>query len=159
MTMDAKLIGIAQYAVAKAPERLCCLGLGSCVAVFLHDPVAKIGGVVHVLLPRAPKGHPADAKYADSGIRMLLDKLVAKGADRRRVRAKLVGGAQMFTDLSLEMSEIGRENVLQSRKTLAELGIRVVAQEVEGSKGRSAYYSMEDGSVTVRTAFTDDRTI
>lgn len=158
--MDAQLIGIAQYVVARAPERLCCLGLGSCVAVFLHDPTAKIGGVAHALLPKAPKGRrSSDAKYADVGIRLLFDKLVANGSDRRRVRAKLVGGAQMFSDLNLKMSDIGRENVLQSRKTLMELGIRVVAEEVEGRQGRSAYFSMEDGAVMVRTAFSPDRVI
>lgn len=158
--MDAKLIGIAQFAVARAPERLCCLGLGSCVAVFLHDPVAKIGGVAHILLPKAPKGHNSpDAKYADVGIRHLFNQLVAEGADRRRLRAKLIGGAQMFSDLNLGLSDIGRENVLQSKKTLRELGISVVAEEVEGGRGRSAYYSMEDGTVTVRTAFSDDRRI
>ena len=157
--MDAKLIGIAQYAVAKAPEKLCCLGLGSCVAVFLYDSVPKIGGVVHALLPRAPKCQSRDAKYADSGIRLLLDAVVAEGAERRRINAKLVGGAQMFTNLNLQMSDIGKQNVTQSRKTLSGLGIRVIAQEVEGSKGRSAYYHLEDGKVTVKTAFSNDRVI
>ena len=157
--MDAELIGIAQYAVAKAPEKLCCLGLGSCVAVFLYDSVPKIGGVVHALLPKIPEGHPPDAKYADSGIRILLDAVVAEGAERRRLTAKLVGGAQMFTNLNLQMSDIGKQNVLQSRRTLSELGIRIVAQEVEGRKGRSAYYHMEDGKVTVKTAFSEERTI
>lgn len=157
--MDAELIGIAQYAVAKAPEKLCCLGLGSCVAVFLYDAVPKTGGVIHALLPRAPKGHPPDAKYADSGIRILVDAVVAEGAERRRLTAKLVGGAQMFTNLNLQLSDIGKQNVLQSRKTLSEMGIRIIAQEVEGRKGRSAYYHMEDGKVFVKTAFSKDRTI
>jgi chemotaxis protein CheD len=153
---DAQLIGIAQYAVAKAPHKLCCLGLGSCVAVFLYDPSAKIGGVAHILLPKAPKGRSPDAKYADTGIRLLLDKLVREGADTRRVRAKLVGGAQMFKNLDLTMSDIGNDNLTQSRKTLTELGIRVVAEEVEGDRGRSAYFSMEDGMVTIKAAFSDE---
>lgn len=157
---DAKLVGIAQFAVARAPERLCCLGLGSCVAIFLHDPIAKIGGVAHILLPKAPKGHNSpDAKYADVGIRRLLDKVVAEGADRKRLCAKLIGGAQMFSDLDLELSDIGKENVLQSRKTLKELGVPIVAEQVEGNRGISAYYSMEDGAVTIRTAFSNDRKI
>jgi chemotaxis protein CheD len=153
---EAQLIGIAQYAVVRAPGRLCCLGLGSCVAIFLYDPGAKIGGVAHILLPRAPNRRSSDAKYADTGIRLLLDRLVKEGADRRRVRAKLVGGAQMFKNLDLTMSDIGKENLAQSRKTLTELGIRVVAQEVEGDRGRSAYFSMEDGKVTIKAAFSQD---
>jgi len=153
---DAQLIGIAQYAVVKAPDNLCCLGLGSCVAVFLYDPNAKIGGVAHILLPKAPNGRSPDAKYADTGIRLLLTKLVERGADRRRVRAKLVGGAQMFKNLDISMSDIGKDNLAQSRKTLMEMGIRVVAQEVGGDRGRSAYFSMEDGMVTIKAAFSDE---
>ncbi|MDH3365897.1 MAG: chemotaxis protein CheD [Thermoplasmata archaeon] len=156
---DAQLIGIAQYAVARTPGKLCCLGLGSCVAVFLYDPTAKIGGVVHILLPKAPNGHSSDAKYADTGIRLLLDQLASKGADRRRIRAKLIGGARMFKELDLTMSDIGKENIAECRRTLTELGIRVVAEEVEGDRGRSAYFSMEDGMATIRTAFSQDRRI
>jgi chemotaxis protein CheD len=156
---DAKLVGIAQHAVAKAPESLCCLGLGSCVGVFLYDPSTKIGGVVHALLPRAPNGSQHEAKYADTGIRLLFREAVAKGARKHRMSAKIIGGAQMFPDLNLKMSDIGRQNVLQSRRTLEELRIPVLAEDVEGDKGRSAYYSMEDGSVRVKKAFSSDRVI
>lgn len=156
---DARLIGIAQLAVAKAPERLCCLGLGSCVAVFIYDPNAKIGGVLHALLPKAPKGRVLDTRYADVGTRILYEGLLSHGANERRLWAKLVGGAQMFRDLDLRMSNIGRDNVRQARSTLKSLKIGVVGEDVEGEKGRSAYYSLEDGSVTVRTAFSPERKI
>ena len=62
----------------------------------------------------------------------------------------------MFPDLNLKMSDIGRQNVLQSKTTLDVLGIAVLAEEVGGDKGRSAYYSLDDGAVRVRTAFTPD---
>ncbi|UCE91446.1 MAG: chemotaxis protein CheD [Methanobacteriota archaeon] len=153
---DAKLVGIAQYATAKAPEQLCCLGLGSCVGVFLYDPSTKIGGVVHALLPRAPNGSILEAKYADTGIRLLQRRTVTDGAFEHRIIAKLTGGAQMFKDLNLKMGDIGRQNVLQSRRTLGELGISIVSEDVEGERGRSAYYSLGDGSVRVRKAFGSD---
>lgn len=157
--IDAKLVGIAQYAVAKAPEQLCCLGLGSCVGAFLYDPSTKIGGVVHVLLPCAPDGSVQEAKYADTGIRLLYRETVQEGARKHKISAKLVGGAQMFPDLNLKMNDIGRQNVLQSRRTLGELKVPIVAEEVEGDKGRSAYYRMEDGSVRVKKAFASDAVI
>jgi chemotaxis protein CheD len=155
----ARLIGIGQFAVAKAPESLCCLGLGSCVAVFMYDPESKIGGVLHALLPRTPKNGKPDAKYADTGIRILRDELVAKGADRRRLYAKLVGGAQMFPDLDLGISDIGGENIKEARKVLKALGVRILSEDVQGNKGRSAYYSLESGEVTIKTAFSADRVI
>lgn len=156
---DAKLIGIAQLAVAKAPERLCCLGLGSCVAVFIYDPVTKVGGVLHALLPKAPKTRPDDTRYADAGIRILHEEMLSQGASERRLWAKLVGGAQMFRDLDLKMGNIGKDNVRQARRTLRSLGIRVVGEDVEGHSGRSAYYSLEDGSVRIKTAFSPERII
>ena len=156
---DSQLIGIAQYAVAKPPERLCCLGLGSCVAVFIYDPETKIGGVLHALLPRTPPKREPDAKYADSGIKILYDDIVAKGAKRKKLIAKIVGGAQMFPNLDLGISDIGNENIKEARKTLQSLGIKVVSEEVKGNKGRSAYYSLETGDVTIRTAFSPDKVI
>lgn len=156
---ESKLVGIAQYAVARSPEQLCCLGLGSCIGAFLYDPSTKIGGVVHVLLPQSPNGTGQEAKYADTGIRLLFREVVREGARKHRLTAKLVGGAQMFPDLNLKMNDIGRQNVLQSRRTLQELRVPLAAEDVEGDKGRSAYYSMDDGSVRVKKAFSPDRVI
>jgi chemotaxis protein CheD len=155
----ARLIGIAQYAVARPPEQLCCLGLGSCVAVFLYDPQSKIGGVLHALLPRVPPKKKPDAKYADAGIRILYDAMISEGANKNRLVAKLVGGAQMFPNLDLGISDIGGENIREARKMLRTLGIRVVSEDVQGGKGRSAYYSLDTGAVTIRTAFTTDKVI
>ncbi|MCJ7489305.1 MAG: chemotaxis protein CheD [Thermoplasmata archaeon] len=155
----AKLVGIADVAVARAPEQLCCIGLGSCVAVFIYDPETRIGGVLHALLPRAPDGKRSDAKYADSGIRMLHQMIISKGAKKWKLWAKLVGGARMFPNLNIQIRDIGGENVRQARKTLRELGVRIVAEEVEGNRGRSAYYSLEDGKVTLKTAFSTDKEI
>lgn len=156
---SARLIGIAEYVVARAPEQMCCLGLGSCVAVFLYDPDTKIGGVLHALLPTAPVKKKADSKYADSGIKLLYDEMMAKGANRKRVCAKLVGGAQMFPNLNLGIGDIGAENIREARRALKALGVRVVSEDVQGNKGRSAYYSLETGLVTIRTAFSDDKVI
>jgi len=155
----AKLVGIADLVVARAPEQLCCIGLGSCVAVFIYDPETRIGGVLHALLPRAPDGKRSDAKYADSGIRMLHRTIISKGAKKRKLWAKLVGGARMFPNLDIQIRDIGKENVRQAKKTLRDLGVRIAAEEVEGNRGRSAYYSLEDGSVTLRTAFSTDKEI
>ena len=157
--MDARLIGIAQYAIAKSPERLCCLGLGSCVAVFVYDPDTKIGGVLHALLPRTPPKKEPDAKYTDSGTKILYDDIVSKGARKQKLIAKVVGGAQMFPNLNLGISDIGSENIKEARRALQTLGIRIVSEEVKGNKGRSAYYCLETGDVTIKTAFSADKVI
>jgi len=84
---------------------------------------------------------------------------MSKGANKRRLWAKLVGGARMFPNLDIQLRDIGGENVRQAKKTLRELGVRIVAEEVEGDKGRSAYYSLEDGTVTLKTAFSGAKKI
>lgn len=156
---EPELVGIAQMTVTKAPERICCMGLGSCVAVFLYDPTTKIGGVAHVLLPRAPQGTKTPAKYADTAVRKLLDETLAKGARKEQLRAKLVGGAQMFPNLNIKVSDIGKENCEESKKALRHLGIRIAAEDTLGTRGRSAVFDLETGKVSISTAFANSRTI
>lgn len=146
-------VGIGQMAVCHAPEQIVCLGLGSCVAIILYDPVARIGGVVHVLLPKSPVKCDSEEKYADTGTRKLVKEMLNHGVKKERLVAKLVGGAQMFPNLNLAIANIGRENSMIIRNTLRELMIRIVAEDLGGSRGRSAYFNTSDGHVTVRTAF------
>jgi len=156
---DSVLVGIAQITVAKAPERMSCMGLGSCVAVFVYDPVLKVGGVVHILLPRAPPNTKIEGKYADTGIRRLVREVLDKGAKKHRLKAKLVGGAQMFPNLNVKISDIGKENCHEAEKTLKNLGISVVAREIYGNRGRSATFDLSTGEVIIKTAFSNDRRI
>lgn len=153
---ELRTVGIGQMVVCRAPEQIACLGLGSCVAVILYDPGPKIGGMVHVLLPKAPKICDKEEKYADSGTRKLIREMLVHGAKKERMVAKLVGGAQMFPDLDLSISQIGRYNSMEARKVLRESGIKVVAEDLEGGRGRSAYFDTRSGLVSIRTAFSPD---
>ena len=146
-------LGIGQMAVCHAPEQIVCLGLGSCVAIILYDPVARIGGVAHVLLPKSPIKCDNEGKYADTGTRKLVKEMLNHGAKKERFVAKLVGGAQMFPNLNLAIANIGRENSMTIRNVLRELMIRIVAEDLGGNRGRSAYFNTSDGHVIVRTAF------
>lgn len=153
------LVGIAQIVVTRAPERICCMGLGSCVAVFLYDPINKVGGVVHALLPRAPRDVKVRGKYADTAVKVLLDEMLSKGARRDQLRAKLVGGAQMFPNLNIKVADIGKENVEEAKKALKGLGIRLAAEDTHGTRGRSATFDLESGRVSISTAFSDSHFI
>src|SRR5512136_1261955 len=111
---EPRNVGIAQLVLCRAPEQLACLGLGSCIAVVLYDPVSKIGGMVHVLLPKAPAKCQNEEKYADSGIKKLYARVLERGAFKETLVAKLIGGAQMFTNLNIAIANIGRENIRES---------------------------------------------
>jgi len=156
---EPELVGIAQMVVLKAPERICCMGLGSCVAVFHYAPTTKTGGVVHVLLPRAPSDAKVPTKYANTAVDRLLEAVVAKGARKEHLRAKLVGGAQMFPNLNIRVSDIGKENCDETKKALKRLGIRVAAEDLQGTRGRSATFDLDAGLVFVSTAFSGDHII
>lgn len=155
----AKTVGIAQMAICRAPEQLSCLGLGSCVAVVVYDPTTKIGGIVHVLLPQAPNPCECPEKYADTGTRKLVLEMIANGANKEKLVAKLVGGAQMFPGMNLYVMDIGKQNAMEARRTLRELGIRIVAEDLEGNRGRSAHFDPETGRIVVQTAFAPSKVI
>jgi chemotaxis protein CheD len=148
-----RIVGIAQLATCRSPEKLVCLGLGSCVAVMMCDLSLKMGGIVHVLLPKAPNNCDREEKYADTGTRKLFKEMVVRGAHKEKLVAKLVGGAQMFTALNLCMADIGRENSFMARKVLGELGVRIAAEDLYGHRGRNITLDPADGFVTVQTTF------
>ena len=91
-------VGMADLNVCKAPDGLTTLGLGSCIGLTLYDPVTKIGGMVHYMLPDSTKvsNNSNKAKFADTGIEELLKKVIAAGASKTRLVAKIAGGAKMF---------------------------------------------------------------
>ncbi|MEW6423410.1 MAG: chemotaxis protein CheD [Bacillota bacterium] len=146
-------VGIADYKITREPGRLITLGLGSCVGVTLYDPLTKIGGLLHLMLPDSTQFNNVTkpAKFADLGIPLLVAELQKKGAATRRLQAKLVGGAQMFSGMDDSMVlNIGQRNVEKTRIVLAELGIKIFAEEVGGNKGRTMILDTTDGKVFVR---------
>jgi chemotaxis protein CheD len=147
-------VGIGEYKVARAPGRLVTLGLGSCVGVSLWDPLRKIGGLLHVMLPNSREFTKINKKekYADLGIPLIVNDMVRQGAGRNRIQAKLVGGAQMFTGVDKkQLFNIGERNVEVSRKILEELSIRIVSEDVGGNKGRTMYLNLATGEVLIKT--------
>lgn len=115
--------------------------------------MTKIGGLLHLMLPDSTQFNNVTkpAKFADLGIPLLVAELQKKGAATRRLQAKLVGGAQMFSGMDDSMVlNIGQRNVEKTRAVLAELGIKIFAEEVGGNRGRTMILDTTDGKVIVR---------
>ena len=91
-------VGMADLKACKCPDALTTLGLGSCVGVALYDPVTKIGGLLHCMLPDSTqfRNNSNIAKFADTGIQKLYDDMIKAGANRNKIIAKIAGGAKMF---------------------------------------------------------------
>ncbi|GBF33210.1 chemotaxis protein CheD [Desulfocucumis palustris] len=147
-------VGIADLKVTREPGRLITLGLGSCVGVSLYDPMMKVGGLLHVMLPDSTQFSNVNklAKFADTGIPLMIQELQKMGARINRMQAKLVGGAQMFSGLDEKMTlNIGLRNTEKSREVLSNLNIRILAEDVGGNRGRTMIVDTASGMVTIRT--------
>jgi chemotaxis protein CheD len=155
-------VKVAECAVGRNEQTLITIGLGSCVAIVLYDSRARIGGLAHTLLPdeSMARDRSNPAKFAASAVTVLLAEMARLGADARRVRAKLVGGASMFANLLPSGGiNIGERNVAAARQALERSGIHIVAEDVGSDHGRSVYFHLDDGRVEVRSLKKGNRVI
>jgi chemotaxis protein CheD len=155
-------VGMADLNVCKSPDGITTLGLGSCVGICIRDPVTKIGGIAHAMLPDSKQieNNKNRAKFADTGIEDLVNKLVAMGCKKSRFEAKIAGGAQMFAfQNKSDMVRVGERNVEASKKKLRELGIPLRAQDTGLNYGRTIIFYPESGDLVIRSAGKPDKTI
>ena len=124
--------------------------LGSCVAVCLWDPVSRIGGINHFLLPEWNKTTQPSPRFGDVAMKALIDRLLALGAQRRRLEAKMFGGACVLQAFQERESHLGARNVGAAESFLSEHNIPVVGSDVGGPKGRKLIFHIDDGSAWVK---------
>ncbi len=147
-------VDISDAKVSANPENvLTTYSLGSCIGVCLYDPKVKIGGMLHFQLPDSKMdAQRAGAKplmFADTGMKLLIDKLISLGADKKRMQVKIAGGAAM--DIGPKGFDIGKRNYLAIRKVLWKQGMFIDGEDVGGSSPRNMYLNIESGAVTVRS--------
>lgn len=153
------IVKMADHAVGDEDAVLVTLGLGSCIGIALYDKYSKIGGLVHIMLPENPGGKKT-VKYADTGIPFLIKKLEELGAKKRRLSAKIVGGAGMFKSESGDsVMKIGARNIEAVKNILKEIGIKIIGEDVGKDYGRSMYFYVDDGRVEVKSFSRDLITI
>lgn len=146
-------VTIGRWAVAAAPVKIRTL-LGSCVGVILHDRVARVGGLAHVVLPdsRGSADHPG--KFADTAIPGLISEIEKKiqCQARGRLIAKLAGGANMFSvgGNSNSVMNIGELNQQAVERILGELRIPVLARDFGGGSGRHLTLDTASGIVAIK---------
>lgn len=146
-------VGMADLKTAKSPDLLMTAGLGSCIGICVHDPVQKVGGLAHIMLPTA-NGNSAGnlAKYADTAIDALLKEVLSLGASKLRLRAKMAGGAQMFSFPGKPpVLKIGDRNAEAVEQELKKYGIPLLIADVGGSFGRTIHFDVGTGDLRIRT--------
>ncbi len=146
-------VGMADLKIAKTPDSLTTLGLGSCIGLTFYDPVLKLGGMVHYMLPDSTKlkNNNNIAKFGDTGIRELYRLMLAEGAQPRRMVAKIAGGAKMFEVSGLsEVGNVGDRNTQEAKLMLKELRIPLVAEDTGLNYGRTVELNCETGEFLIK---------
>lgn len=154
---------IAEYVVAAAPALLVAIGLGSCVAIVLHDAKARVGGMAHVLLPGPTSptdGQSMPGRFPASAVPRMLDEMRALGA-RGAITARLVGGASLFGPLLAAEGgvTVGGRNIAAAHAALAEAKLQLAGEIVGGNSGRSVYFDVGSGRIDVRSMREGDRVL
>ncbi|MCU6707126.1 chemotaxis protein CheD [Paenibacillus sp. J5C_2022] len=148
-------VGMADLNIACDGAQLKTTGLGSCVGLTLFDPLERIGGMAHVMLPSSDIAREAKvniAKYADTAIPELLERMFAAGAKRERLKAKMAGGAQMFALSSQsDTLRIGPRNVESCTAILNAYHIPILSQDTGGNFGRTIELDSNNGVLRIKS--------
>ena len=148
------MVGMADMNLVKHPGALTTLGLGSCVGIALYDPITKIAGLAHCMLPDSTQiqNNTNQAKFVDTAIDGLVKDMVKLGAQQRRIVAKVAGGAQMFAfNSSNDSMRIGDRNVDATTQILRKMRIPIVATDVRENYGRTVELHSDDGRLVIKT--------
>ena len=149
------VVGLGEIKISNNPnDVLVAYGLGSCLGITFFDPVMKLAGMVHAVLPTCDTSIPqteASTKYVCCGIDTLLKKIVDAGGQRGRLVIRMAGGANMLSATSFsDIMNIGQRNIESARQKLSELKFQVAGEEVGGNIGRTVRFYVVDGRVAIR---------
>lgn len=147
-------VGMADLQVCKSPDVLTTLGLGSCVGVALYDPLTKVSGLLHLMLPDSTKirNNENIAKFADTGIEELIHQMLLLGANKSRIVAKIAGGAQMFAmKSSNDLLRVGERNIEAAKENLRNNNIRIIVEDTGLNYGRTVELYSETGDFVIKS--------
>ncbi len=149
-------VGMADLNVCRYPDNLTTLGLGSCIGACIYDPVTKIIGMCHYMLPDSTliRNNQNIAKFGDTGIAETVARMEKMGALRSRMVAKIAGGAQMFAvsagAAASATMKVGEKNAEAAKINLKKLGIRLLAEDTGLNYGRTIEFYSEDGTLLIK---------
>ena len=152
MNENKLIVGIADMKMAQNGEKLITYALGSCIGICLYDPQIKLAAMVHIMLPlNMEAGRKNAFKYADTGIRETLNQMVAKGAVKGRITAKIAGGARMFEVNGGTLGSIGQRNSESVHQVLRRENIRLLWEDVGGKVARTMEFDSATGNGIIRS--------
>jgi chemotaxis protein CheD len=156
MGADDIIVKVADFRVGCSGDVLVTYGLGSCVAVVLHDPKMQVGGLAHILLPTPSLARRGanPRKFPQTAIPEMLAEMAEFGASPKRITGRLIGGASMFAMLASGTIQMGERNLVSTQRTLGTHRIPIVGQAVGGGVGRTVRFHIDSGVVEVSSVRT-----
>jgi chemotaxis protein CheD len=153
-TARSVVVDIADMAIGKDPNcTLITYSLGSCIGVALWDPVVRVGGLLHFMLPESSispaKAAVQPAMFADTGIPLLFKSVYAVGADKKKLIVKIAGAAQMMD--AKGVFNIGKRNHMALRKILWRNNVMIDAEDIGGYDGRTMRLEIGTGRVLIKS--------
>ena len=153
--MEQIVVGMADCRIADTPEQvLATYALGSCIGLAVHDAAAGVGALLHFMLPDsaidAGRSRNNPWMFADTGIPMMLERVLARGASKRRITVRAAGGASMMDPQNV--FDIGRRNYLAMRKILWRAGVMVHGEAVGGVSSRTVRLEIGSGKFWIQEA-------
>ena len=149
---DMVEVAVGEFAIAEHPAFLMTPALGSCVGAALWDPVLKQGGLAHVMLPTSLESMSpgTEHRFASFAIPEMVRLLQDAGSPRRRLVAKIAGGANMFRANS-SIAQIGSRNVAEVKRQLELLNIPILAEDTGERHARTVEFMLDTGVMVVRS--------
>ena len=149
-----EIVGVADMKVARGGGLLITFALGSCLGITVHDPVASVGGMLHVMLPdsriHADKAAANPFMFVDTGVPRLFRAAYEAGAKKERLVVKVAGGASRHENEEDDHFQIGKNNFVMLRKLFWKNGILIDAHEVGGRDSRTLSLDVGSGEVLLK---------
>ncbi len=148
-------IGISEMRVSDSAEDiLVTYSLGSCLGVTIYDPVVRVGGMIHCMLPLSKldpqKARSFPCMFVDTGIPLLFNEAYRLGAQKNRIIVKIAGCSQILDENGL--FNIGERNYAVCRKLLWKNNILISAEDIGGMESRTMFLEMDSGKVYIKTS-------
>lgn len=152
-----KVVGIADMKIsAQAEDTLITYALGSCLGITIYDPVAKVGGLLHIMLPDSSINREKAAgnpyMFVDTGVPQLFKACYRAGAQKERLVLKVAGGAALSKRSGEDdQFNIGKRNFLMLRKLLWKNNVLIKSQDVGADYSRTMSLEIASGDVLIKT--------
>ena len=150
------IVGVADMKISKQPgDQVITYALGSCLGIAIHDPIAEVGGLLHVMLPLSTidraKATENPSMFVDTGVPQLFLHCYKAGAKKQRLVVTVAGGASLHGDATTDHFQIGKRNFVMLRKLLWKNGVLLKAHDVGGSHSRTMMLDIGSGKVMLKS--------